>query len=355
MLLFCYSEPVILTLMDRPVIFITRSWHGKGGLQQLSHDLWRELERQYGDHFIGVRPARAGVWALMGMCIQALRVASTKRGSRPFIHVGDASLLPLGYVLGLISKGSLSVTACGLDVIYPARWYQALIRFFVPRAEKIVCISSATREEVIARGGSPEKTVVIPCGIQEVTLTTEYEPALLLTLGRLVPRKGVAWFTKEVMPLILSAVPDAQYIVCGNGPEETRIRESIKRLHLERSVIIMNECSDMERDMLMRKALVFVMPNVRRAGDMEGFGIVCIEASARGTPVVAARLEGVNDAVIEGETGMFFDPENAQECARVIIEMMRHPMDRTSVAATTQAHFSWSLLISRYVRDVFTD
>ena len=61
----------------------------------------------------------------------------------------------------------------------------------------------------------------------------------------------------------------------------------------------------------MRGADLFVQPNIRVADDMEGFGLVTVEAAMRGTPVVAAALEGIVDAVLDGLTGVLLPPEDA--------------------------------------------
>ena len=66
---------------------------------------------------------------------------------------------------------------------------------------------------------------------------------------------------------------------------------------------LLGAVSDAEREDLLRGADLFIQANVRVPGDMEGFGLVTIEAAVRGTPVLASGIEGIRDAVIDGETG----------------------------------------------------
>jgi len=94
------------------------------------------------------------------------------------------------------------------------------------------------------------------------------------------------------------------------------------------------------------------MPNIPVAGDMEGQGIVCIEASIRGIPVCASRLEGVKDAIVEEKTGRFYQPENAAECASVILEMLENLMDSGGVRTETVKNFAWNSIYARYRQEL---
>lgn len=339
--------------MDRPIIFITRSWYGTGGMQQLSRDLSRELGSLYRERFCTIKPAVPGILGWVLLCITALKTAWLVRGKHASIHMGDASLLPLGYMLKCISGARLSATVCGLDVIYPAWWYQMFMRRSLPHADTLVCISNATRNAVIARGAQEARTIVIPCGIGDVAVSRGADSMQLLTVGRLIPRKGVAWFIEHALPLILREIPEVTYLILGAGPEEVRIRQIIQRHNLQNVVMLIPQSTHEERNQHLSSAAVFVAPNILRAGDMEGFGIVCIEASAHGTPVAAARLEGLIDAVIEGETGALFESTNAEDCARVVIALLQKRMNAQSIAHATQSYFNWDSLIIRYQHEVF--
>lgn len=282
-------------------------------------------------------------------------------GQRPFftlpthIHIGDASLIVPGLILRFFLRAKLSVTACGLDVIYPAGWYQWMIRCYLKKADRIVCISEATAEEVRRRGVSNDRIVVIPCGIDD-ELPMKMAPAdpnLLVTVARLVPRKGIAWFIENVLPIVRQSHPDVRYIVIGSGPEESNIREVIKRTGQASCVEIKTDCDDHERDEIVSRAAIFVVPNIPIKNDMEGFGIVCLEASSHGIPIIVSRLEGLKDAVLEGETGLFFEPLNAKDCAEKMNEVFGRADDCTLVINRIRSHFGWSKIFPRYQEHVF--
>lgn len=275
------------------------------------------------------------------------------------MHLGDAALAPLGWLLKKMGRGRVTVTACGLDVIWPRRWYQRMLRRTLPAMDRVVCISRATAEEVWKRGVREEKIAVIPCGVWPVAYvapcSSRMHP-LLLTVGRLVPRKGVAWCVREVVPLLLHHFPQLQYWIIGSGPDELLIKKFIQERGLEQCVHLLGELDNVAREERMAGADLLLVPNVPVTGDMEGFGIVCIDASAQGVPVVAARLEGLRDAVIEGETGRFFASGDPEDCVRVVKEVLhldRIGVTSQAIARATLEHYGWPRLLQRYRDEVF--
>jgi phosphatidyl-myo-inositol dimannoside synthase len=341
-----------LTTNDRPVLFIARSWHGHGGMQRLNRDVATHVGGSR-TGFQCVHPAGRSVWATLGFCCHALAAALHLRGKNGRVHVADAAALPLGVVCAWLGHMRVSVTACGLDVIYPKRWYQWMIRRCLRQVDQVICISNATAQEVRKRGVTTDRITVIPCGIDPVpAMHTESIPSLIVTVGRLVKRKGVAWFIEHVFPQLKVLHPDLHYVIAGSGPEYRSITSAIRRLHLENAVTVMSGLSDAQRSELLHSASVFVAPNIAVRGDMEGFGIVCLEAAASGVPVAAARIEGVQDAVIDGETGMFFAVGDADGCVQTMHRLLEHPLDSDSVRRAALNRFAWPRLVPLY-HDVF--
>ncbi|MEI9967014.1 MAG: glycosyltransferase [Candidatus Moraniibacteriota bacterium] len=86
---------------------------------------------------------------------------------------------------------------------------------------------------------------------------------------------------------------------------------------------------------------------------MEGFGIADIEAAAAGRPVVAARLEGLEEALSEGENGRFAESGNAESFKKVILSLLQNPEGRRTLGHQaqnyTRAHFSWEYLAQKYI------
>jgi phosphatidyl-myo-inositol dimannoside synthase len=95
------------------------------------------------------------------------------------------------------------------------------------------------------------------------------------------------------------------------------------------------------------------MPNVVVAGDVEGFGLVALEASVAGLPVVAARLQGIVDAVHDGGNGELVDSGDAAGFARAVLgALARSPAERAAMREYTVAHFSWRAMADAYDKAV---
>lgn len=94
--------------------------------------------------------------------------------------------------------------------------------------------------------------------------------------------------------------------------------------------------------------MLFVTPNISVKGDMEGFGIVCIQAADKGLQTASADIEGLRDAVIGGRTGQFFQAENVDDCLRVIDEMLVTPLSVSTVHNAAADQFGWDRLAPLY-------
>jgi len=312
----------------------------------------------YGEDAIVCRPAQG---YLPGMVVFACRsifvgIRIGLKGGR--IHLGDASLVPLGAIIHVLTGAHVTVTVAGLDVLYPAWWYQFLLRHSLKHMHRVCCISHATADVVRAKGIGVEKIVIIPCGVWMHDLPdddnhVDQADHVILSIARLVPRKGIAWFVDQVFPLLLEKYPQLQYNIIGDGPERKVIKKIIVERGLEKFVHLLGEVDDVERERELQHSRCLIVPNIKVENNMEGFGIVCIEASGRGIPVVSSRLEGLQDAVIEGQTGAFFDQGNASDAASVIEKMLTSPMNHDRIRRVTAERFDWPQLFSRYRTDVF--
>lgn len=336
--------------VEAPVVFLARRWHGHGGMQRLNRLLARRLTEEMGERFTCVHPRSASVFSTFSWLVRSFCIACHALRSGAHVHLSDAALIPLGAFCHRLCGGRVSACACGLDVTYSPWWYQKLLRFSLPHIHTVVCISHWTKAQLRSRGVADDRIVIIPCIAVPRPARTSPQTAipLLLSVGRLVPRKGIAWFVQHVLPLVLEQRP-VRYAVVGSGSQESVIRTAIEQAQVSHAVAIVRDATDAERDALYQEAALLVMPNVPIEGDGEGFGIVCIEASAGGIPVVAARLEGLQDSVIEGRTGAFFSPLDAADCARVILEMLARPLEPGDVLQATHDAFGWERVLPRYL------
>ena len=306
------------------VLFISRRFPpSKGGMERYAADLSTALKQQ-----VTLSPVvwtKQNKWltvlALPILFVQALGKLLTDR-SIQVIHSQDAVTAPLAWLLSKLSGKPFVTVIHGLDVTYSNRIYVHTVLPFVRKAKKVIANSTATADAAKARDIS--KLVVITPGVSEASPLLGHKKTLeqvglsmlegkkiLLTVGRLVRRKGVAWFIREVLPSIVKSDDSIRYVVVGGGAELESINEAIAATKMDAHVVLLGKVEDDAKLALFGAADIFVMPNIKVTNDMEGFGIVAHEAALARLPLVASNLEGIADAVADGENGLLVTPEDA--------------------------------------------
>jgi phosphatidylinositol alpha-1,6-mannosyltransferase len=275
------------------------------------------------------------------------------------IHLGDAVLSPLGLVPRIFFRRPVAVSVHGLDMTFPKRLYQAYLRLFL-RADVFIANSESTKRIAQLRGLSPVETITI--GVPESYFKLVRDAAadqelsqrragrvVLLTVGRLVKRKGVAWFVRNVLPHL----PNVLYVVVGVGPEQEAIERAAADTGVAHRLWLAGKVSEERLPKLLGASDIFVMPNIEVPGDVEGFGIVAIEAAASGLPVVASRLEGIPDAIADGRNGTLITPGDAPAFVAAVARLVEDPAERASQGARGRAYTelqnAWPRVIARYV------
>lgn len=321
------------------ILFVTRKYPPSiGGMQKINYLLSQELRKKIDVKVVSFGKSQS--WlpiALNYLFIKSCFILLTEKID--LIFLGDALLSSLGLTLRSIFKKPLVVTTHGLDVTWKFPPYQFLIRKSLPKIDKLICVSSQTARECIRRGVSEERIAVINNGIDpnELILTEERgklrkrlsdklgvnlaNKRLLLSVGRLVERKGYHWFIKETLPRLSQNKRDLVYLIAGDGPLRNRIEGIIKENNLGSYVLLLGKVDEQTLKLLYNASDIFIMPNIKVEGDMEGFGIVILEASSCGLPIVASGVEGIIDAVRE-ENGFLVEPGNAQGFVDVIAHLL---------------------------------
>lgn len=349
-----HSWPHQSSLPVRRVLFISRTCGaGYGGMQTYVTQLLASLASR-SDLSLRCVGYRGGPLLLPLFFVRALFSAVFSRADT--VHLGDALLSPICPVLALLRpRLRRTVTVHGLDVVWNAPGYQSLIRFSLSFAHRIVAISQSTAEMCVTLGLDAERIVVVPCGIampSEIRRILPQDP-VLLSLGRLVLRKGIAWFLADVFPLLLARYPRMTFVIAGAGPEFAHIQSIITTKKLSSSVSLRGPVSEAEKNALFLSASVFIMPNIPVTGDMEGFGISALEAASRGLPVVAADLEGLKDSVLEDVTGLHFSPQNAEAAFVATTKALERHWNTEEMRAALKKIFDIDLIASRFVHEIF--
>ncbi|HEV3473224.1 MAG TPA: glycosyltransferase family 4 protein [Actinomycetota bacterium] len=160
---------------------------------------------------------------------------------------------------------------------------------------------------------------------------------VVLSFGRLVARKGVHRLI-DVMPAVAEAVPDAVLVVAGAGPEEKNLRRQAEASRAR--VIFAGRVPEEDAPRYFAMADVFSLPVTDRylGREVEGLGVVMLEAAACGTPSVIGRSGGSPETVIDGETGVLVDARDRRQLAAALIELLGDTERAAHMGALARAY-----------------
>jgi phosphatidylinositol alpha-1,6-mannosyltransferase len=237
-------------------------------------------------------------------------------------------------------------------------------------AEKVFPVSQYTRKAVLEEAGGKDTGVItVNNGVNSMifkktagnsNVQARYRPRgerILLTVTRLYPYKGVDRML-ESLPAISQAVPDVKYLIVGEGPDRQRLEDLTARLGLQAQVSFLGRLALSEIVELYNLADLFVMLSREEPPDVEGFGLVFLEAAACGLPSVGGRSGGIPDAIEDGKSGWLVDPVNIEAIAATIIDLLKSPerLERASeVCLSTAPQKSWERAADRIWEELFVD
>jgi len=179
------------------------------------------------------------------------------------------------------------------------------------------------------------------------------EKKVIVSVGRLVHRKGQDHLI-ESMPEILAKVPNAHLLIVGRGPYLEHLAKLVAVNKVENHVSFIGRVQYAELPRFICAGDVFAMPSRSRfAGlEVEGLGIVYLEASACGLPVVAGNSGGAPDAVVEGITGLVVDGTNNTQIADAVITLLTNPQKCKEMGNAGQAwikeNWRWEIWSKRF-------
>jgi phosphatidylinositol alpha-1,6-mannosyltransferase len=282
------------------------------------------------------------------------------RDSPRIIHAGD--LYPPGLIAWVINRLTgipYVIYSHGEEITQTDRYrYQPRVRDCIYKgAAAVVANSEFTRKELLRIGVSENRIVKITPGVDAVRfrpepadkkLMAQYNLAgktVVLTVARLVPRKGHR-AALQAFAKVCGEFPEAHYLIAGTGPEEQKLRQFSEELGIQRRVSFTGYIPSEVLPKLYNLCDIMLLANREEEdGDVEGFGIVFLEANAAGKPVIGGRSGGAIEAVADGVTGFLVDPDNPAELEGVLRELLRDPkLRQTSGAAgrrRVESEFDW--------------
>ena len=311
------------------------------------------------------------------------------------VHFNDGLIATVALLHRSYKSLKRSVTLHGLDVVFPSFIFQKLIIPKFNTFDRIFAVSNATAEACRIRGISEEKIVVVKNGV-DVTAKIETTRSavdqmlnlkhgvategkqILVAIGRPVKRKGFSWFIKNVLPaldidtilLLIGPIQSPSSfssrfienlpapwrnrieLFLGSASDERELRKLLEYPNQNPRVVRMGKLPLEEMNQILAVADAFIMPNIEVPGDMEGFGLVCLEACMQGTNVYAAASGGITDAIVDGKNGKLLPPGNPERWSEALNQGIRDKGRRTTADQTiafTKENFSWQKMCKEYL------
>jgi glycosyltransferase involved in cell wall biosynthesis len=273
-------------------------------MEQYSHDLYRAWSEREDVTLLANPGGNAELGRFM---LRAAGTLLTSAADFDFVHLADGVLSAFIPLIRARSRARIGITVHGLDITYDRYGFQAFVPRLVGSADRVVCVSSYTKQACTSRGIQSERITVIPNALNladlpkndsydETSIQAKHGPTLdrpvLFSVGRLVKRKGHAWFVREYMPALRDRYT---FVIAGTGPEAEEITALARKLGLSESVRLIGSIDDAEKAFWLDRCRATVMPNIRVPHDPEGFGISVLESIAFRRPVFTTGIEGIAD------------------------------------------------------------
>lgn len=265
-------------------------------------------------------------WALAAGLLRLWRLIHKERFDvvESFTYDSNILALPIACLAGVPAR---IATHHGVIEGFPG-WIERIHVWLMNAgvASVLVSVSGKTLEQALRAGVRPERNLVIPNGIPPMTIGSvdrlavrhnigiEDGGALLLSVGRLVYQKGHEYLV-QAMPRVLNRFPATTAVICGEGALRPDLETQISDLGLNGRVKLLGNQNDIGK--FLASADVFVLPS-----RWEGLPVALLEAMAAGLPVVATRVEGVDEVVEDERQGLLVPPEDSDAVASALLQLI---------------------------------
>jgi phosphatidyl-myo-inositol dimannoside synthase len=286
---------------------------------------------------------------------------------------GSVLVVPIVLFLSMIFRRKAVVQAHGLDLIYRNALYQLVCVRGLKFCDKIIANSAFTASLINHNRGRPDLIAIIPPGVSPENFLRSVDvqaikndyglqgKQLILFVGRLVRRKGVIEFIENCLVRIVPEFPGVCFIIVGDNPNDAlthqedvlgQIQSRVSEMKLDEHVKLLGALDDDAVVDLYRACDIVVLPALAMLDDVEGFGIVLLEAAAAGKPVVTTRTGGITEAVEPDTSGIIIAPEDYESMTESIIHLLGDEETRLIMGQYAQSRvierFSWNAIIPRY-------
>ncbi|WAR44092.1 glycosyltransferase family 4 protein [Methylomonas rapida] len=373
----------------KKILLLTRNFPPlTGGMERLNHHLYLELKKHFdvlvagpcGSHAyldsdtlfceFSYKPLYAFLWSSFW---KTLKFCNQYKPD--LIIAGSGATALSARLLGYIFNIPVITFVHGLDLVLPNRLYQMSFLPAIRASDAIWVNSDNTKKLAINQRIKPEKIQIVYPGVTipemattsnsangfktKLGLTEDYK--ILLSVGRLTERKGLPEFIRNCLPRIVKDYPRCVLVIIGNEPNNAlhhkvgikeRIQETIQELGLTDHVRLLGHVDEAELAESYQDSHLHIFPGLDLPGDVEGFGMVAIEAAAHGLPTVAFAVGGVAEAVSHNQSGWLIEAGDYDGMIQTILSRMNDD-DNAQKTVNTESckdhaeDYSWDLFGAR--------
>jgi len=235
--------------------------------------------------------------------------------------------------------------------------YRFMDRLSGRYVKKFIAVSESLRKALTEeRGIASERVVTIYNGIEldkyhpnlkETSLRDQWDIApetpVVGAIGRMVWQKGFEFFIKAI-PEILEVTPDARFLLVGDGSLRPDLENLARELDVYGRVIFTGFRSDIQQ--LLSTLDVLVVPSL-----LEGFPMITLEAMAMATPVVATRIHGITEQIVDGKEGILIPPRNPEALATAVQRLITDKQLGTNLGTAARSRVESFFSIATMVRE----
>jgi len=274
-------------------------------------------------------------------------------------------ILPLNYILSKMFKKKMVTIAYGSEFLVPSRL--ALRTFYFRSTEKIIVITNHTKnliKKIHHLKDNQVKVIFVGVNLDDLEIEDTKEDLrrkynipldckILLSVGRHVERKNFGLVIralgeiKKIRPNL-----NIKYYLVGEGPETGHLKMLAKKLNLEKELKFLGNCDLKTRNKFYKMSDLFLMPSITKKNEIEGFGIVFLEANYFKVPVIGTKTGGIIEAIIDGKTGFLINQNSLSDLIEKILFLLDNEKIRKDFGENgykrVVEEFQWKNIVNEY-------
>ena len=373
------------------ILLVTRNFPPLiGGMERLIHHIYLELSRTFklgivgpsgcenyldADTLVSTCPPTPPSRFLLSCHWRTHRMIRQFRAD--LVFAGSGLTAPAALLAGLQHRMPVVCYLHGLDLIANNRIYQAVFLPAIRACDALIVNSHHTKKLAETAGIEPSRIRILHPGVQIPPCHPGADAEafrrrigagsgpILLSVGRLTKRKGILEFVEHCLPEIVHRCPSVLFVLIG-GEARQAVRKSVGMIQLileaalskgiDKHLLVMGNVDDETLYQAYAASQLLIFPVIEQPDDVEGFGMVALEAAAYGLPTVAFATGGVTDAIRDRVSGYLVNPGNYAEFAETVLRCLQDSPDGISGESCIAFanNFSWERF-GKGLRKICTD